>query len=125
MRYINNKGQTLVIFIILLPIILTIFTLIVDLGVLYIQKRNIENNVSNSISYYLKNIDNPKSEINMTNMINRNVKDIDEIRINNTSEYIEVNVIKEYKSLYNLLKGESNIKVTYKGYKESKKIIKG
>ena len=125
MQYINNKGQTLVIFIILLPIILTIFTLIVDLGVLYIQKRNIENNVSNSISYYLKNIDNPKSEINMTNMINRNVKDIDEIRINNTSEYIEVNVIKEYKSLYNLLKGESNIKVTYKGYKESKKIIKG
>lgn len=125
MQYINNKGQTLVIFIIILPIILTIFTLVIDLGILYISKRNVENNVSNAIEYYLKNINNEKAETNMTDMINRNVKDIDKIYINNNLEYIEVIVIKEHNSLYNLLKGESNIKVTYKGYKGNKKIIKG
>ena len=125
MQYINNKGQTLVIFIIILQIILTIFTLVIDLGILYISKRNVENNVSNAIEYYLKNIINEKAETNMTDMINRNVKDIDKIYINNNLEYIEVIVIKEHNSLYNLLKGESNIKVTYKGYKGNKKIIKG
>ena len=66
MQYINNKGQTLVIFIIILPIILTIFTLVIDLGILYISKRNVENNVSNAIEYYLKNINNEKAETNMT-----------------------------------------------------------
>ena len=125
MRYIDNKGQTLVVFIIMLPIILIIFTLVIDLGLLYINKRNIENNVSNAIGYYLKNMENPNAEVNMTDMINRNVKNIDKINVNNTLEYIEVNVIKENKSLYNLLKGKNNLEVIYKGYKESKKIIKG
>ena len=52
----NNKGQTLVIFVIILPILLIMLTLIVDLGFMYIEKRNIENNVSDSLEYYLVNI---------------------------------------------------------------------
>ena len=42
----NNKGQTLVTFIIILPILLIILALVVDLGFIYIEKRNIDNNVN-------------------------------------------------------------------------------
>ncbi len=125
MRYINNKGQTLVIFVIMLPIILTMFTLIIDLGILYIDKRNVDNNVSSAVEYYLNNILDDNIETKLTSMLNKNIKDIENIYVNNTSEYIEVKVIKKNKSLYKIITNDNNIEVTYKGYKDSKEVIKG
>ena len=121
----NNKGQTLVLFIILLPILLIIFTLVIDLGLLYIDKRNIENNVVGSIEYYFSTKSDEKYETKITDMLNKNIGDIDKIYINNTSEYLEIKVIKSSKRLYKLLTENSEITVTYRGYKETKKIIKG
>ena len=91
----------------------------------FVEFMDINETEAKDLLLNLKNISNEKAETNMTDMINRNVKNIDKVYINANLEYIEVTVIKEYKSLYNLFKDESNIKVTYKGYKESKKIIKG
>ena len=121
----NNKGQTLVLFVILLPIMLIIFTLVIDLGLLYIDKRNIENNVVGSIEYYFSSKSDEMFETKITDMLNKNIGDIDKIYINNTSEYLEVKVVKNSKRLYKLLTDNSEITVTYRGYKENKKIIKG
>ena len=121
----NNKGQTLVLFVIILPILLIIFTLVIDLGLLYIDKRNIENNVVSSIEYYFSHKSDDKFETKITDMLNKNIGDIDKIYIDNTSEYLEIKVIKNSKRLYKLLTDNSEITVTYRGYKENKKIIKG
>ena len=121
----NNKGQTLVLFVIILPIILIVFTLVIDLGLLHIDKRNIENNVVSSIEYYFSDKSDEKFETKITDMLNKNILDIDKIYINNTSEYLEIKVIKNSKRLYKLLTDNSQITVTYRGYKENKKIIKG
>ena len=53
---LNNKGQTLVAFIILIPVLIMIFTLVVDLGLLSIEKRKIDNEIKSTITYGLKNI---------------------------------------------------------------------
>lgn len=121
----NNKGQTLVLFVILLPLMLIIFTLVIDLGLLYIDKRNVENNVVGSIEYYFSNKSDDKFEIKITDMLNKNIGDIEKIYIDDTSEYLEVKVVKTSKRLYKLLTDNSEITVTYRGYKENKKIVKG
>ena len=121
----NNKGQTLVVFVIILPILLMVFTLIVDLGFLYIEKRNIDNNVYDSVEYYLDNITDENIENKINKLLNKNIKDIDDIVINETDEYIEIKVSKIRKSLFSIITKDNQINIIYKGIKESKKIIKG
>lgn len=121
----NNKGQTLVIFVILIPILLIMLTLIVDLGFLYIEKRNISNNVYDSVEYYLDNINDIDINEKVKVLLNKNISNIETIDISETDEYIEINVLKTRRSLYSIITNSTDINVTYKGIKESKKIIKG
>ena len=121
----NNKGQTLVIFVIILPIILIILTLIVDLGFMYIEKRNIENNVYDSVEYYLENIDEDDIDVKVNKLLNKNIKDIDELIIDDKEDYVEIKLSKERKSIYSIITNDIKISVNYKGYKENKRIIKG
>ena len=48
----NNKGQVLPIFVILFPIIILIVTYIVDIGLMYTEKRKIENTTYDARNYY-------------------------------------------------------------------------
>lgn len=116
----NNKGQVLVIFVILLPLFLMILAFVIDLGLLSIEKRKISNNVYDAVDFYLDNNDKEKTK----ELLESNLKDID-IEIVDNSEYIEIVVSKEYKSLYTIISNNQKINITYKGIKESKKIIKG
>ena len=120
----NNKGQALVIFVIILPILLMVFTLIIDFGFLYIEKRNISNNVYDSVEYYLENIDDEDVLNKTKELLNKNIKDM-KIDIKETDEYIKINVSKKRKSLYSIITHDTNINITYKGIKENKEIIKG
>lgn len=121
----NNKGQALVIFVVILPILLIIFTLIIDLGFLYLEKKNISNNVIDSLEYYLNNIEDKNIDIKIKKILNENIKGIENIAINNTNDYIEINVFKTRKSLYSIITNSTDINISYKGNKINKKIIKG
>lgn len=119
----NNKGQVLVSFIIILPIILILFTLVVDLGLLYVDKRNISNNVKDAVEYYLKNKEDLNVEENTKKLLNKNISDI-EININNNEEFVEITVIKKQNRL-SIVSNNDEITITYKGIKDTNKIIKG
>ena len=121
----NNKGQTLVIFVIILPILLIMLTLIIDLGFMYIEKRNIENNVYDSVEYYLENIAEEDINNKVNKLLDKNIKDIDKLIINDEEEFVEIKVSKIRKSIYSIIINNTEISVKYKGYKESKRIIKG
>lgn len=121
----NNKGQTLVIFVIILPILLVMLTLVIDLGFMYIEKRNIENNVYDSVKYYLNNINEEDINNKINKLLNKNIKDIDELIINDEESYVEIKLSKNRKSIYSIITNNTEISVNYKGYKESKRIIKG
>ena len=121
----NNKGQTLVIFVIVLPILLIMFTLIIDLGFLYIEKRNISNNVYDSVEYYLENIEAEEVKNDVEKLLNKNVKNIEDIKIKENEEYVEIYLTKTRKSLYSIITHDTKISVNYIGYKENKEIIKG
>ena len=121
----NNKGQTLVIFVIILPILLIMLTLIIDLGFLYIEKRNISNNVYDSVEYYLENIDDEEVKTDVEKLLNKNIKNIEDIKIIENEEYVEIHLTKTRKSLYSIITHDTKISINYIGYKESKEIIKG
>lgn len=121
----NNKGQTLVIFVIILPILLIMLTLVIDLGFMYIEKRNIENNVYDSVEYYLENIGDESIDTKVKKLLNKNIKDIDKLIINEESNYVEIKVSKIRKSIYSIITNDTEISVNYRGYKEDKRIIKG
>ena len=53
----NNKGQTLAIFVILLPIILFLIAVAIDMGNFLVQKNKYEDEVKNTIKYGLKHLD--------------------------------------------------------------------
>lgn len=115
----NNKGQVLIIFVILLPIFLMILTFIVDLGLLSIEKRKINNNTYDAVEYYLEN----NNKENTIKLLENNLKDI-KVDINDTDSYVEISILKKYKGIYNIIY-DNEIIVTYRGIKESKEIIKG
>ena len=117
----NNKGQSLVVFIIILPILLMIFTFIIDLGFMYIEKRNIDNNCYDAVEYYLENINNEDIDNKVNKLLNENIKNIDEILINNTDDYVEISVSKNRKSIYSIISNDTEIKIVYKGGNYGKK----
>ena len=47
----NKNGQVLVAFMLMLPLILLFLGLIIDIGLVFIEKRKIENNIKSVISY--------------------------------------------------------------------------
>ena len=108
----NSKGQVLVIFVILLPIFLMIFTFIIDLGMLSIEKRKCDNNTYDALEYYLDSNNKDKT----IKLIENNIED--------SENSVEISVSKEYKGIYNIIY-DNEIKITYIGNKETKKIIKG
>lgn len=119
----NNKGQTLVIFIILLPIFLFLLVLVVDYGLLSIEKRKVDNNTKDALEYYLSNIDDVDIKNKAINLLKENVDNV-EVNIIDDVDFVEIIVKDNYKSIYNVLTDTKFI-IKYKGNKQSKEIIKG
>ena len=51
----NNKGQALVEFIIIMPILILLFVSIFDMGLVMLNKYKLENELDTIISYYNNN----------------------------------------------------------------------
>lgn len=121
----NSKGQVLVVFIILLPLILLFVSLIIDVGVLYSEKRNVDNNVKSTIEYGLKHIEKDNTKKIMSDLLKENIDDIDSLYIDIQNSKITVTLVKKQRSIFNL-KQSSEIRSSYVGYiKEDKiKLIK-
>lgn len=121
----NNKGQTMVLFVLLLPIISIILCLVVDISLLTLEKNKVQNIVKETIKNELNNdnliLEDSKNRIN--NIINKNIENaLIDLEINDNS--IKVTVFKDYNGiLLNALNKDGyKIKVSYRGYKLDDKI---
>ncbi len=112
----NNKGQSLVMFIILLPIIIIVLGIVIDIGSMGLEKIKVQNTLKDAISYGLNN-DSNKNEIE--ELINKNIT-YDQIDIKKDDD-ISITIEYKSKSIFNLV--NNKIKYQIKGYKKNKKII--
>lgn len=117
MKKLNNKGQVLVCFVIMLPILLLAITLIVNLGIYGIEKRKISNTVKDTIKYGLNHIDDDNVKDTMRDLIIQNIDDINasDINITTANSYIKINVTKTEKALFSGFNNNLQIDVTYSG----------
>lgn len=121
----NNRGQTLVVFILLLPIFLMIAAIIVDSGILFNEKRKIDNTVKEALTYGINHITEEEVINNIKKLINKNISDVKklDVEINNEIIIIELKKIKE--SVFSFIFGKysHDIESSYRGYKDNNDII--
>lgn len=112
----NKKGQALVEFIIVLPIMIFVLLAIVDLGIVSYNKNKLENIISDVGAMYKNN----ETEEEINKFIKDNDKDIN-YTINNNDKYINIKLEKKYNSItpgIDKLFRISNIVVERKIYNE-------
>lgn len=114
----NKKGQTLVVFVLFLPVLVIVITMIINKSNMYYDKRNMENIAKEAINYGLSNIEDENIEDKIKIFISKNIDCEKEIKIEDGE--IRVTLIKENKTIKKIL-GYGNIKIKYKGKIEDNK----
>lgn len=95
----NNKGQTLVLFVILIPVLLLVFVCFYQIGSIGLDKRKIEDSIETALEYGVDHIDSELLYVSMREIItesNNGVRD-NNIDIDVLGEEITIVVKKKYK----------------------------
>lgn len=79
----NNKGQALIEFVLILPVLIFILFAVIDFGIIFYSKSNLENDSADIVNLF-KN-DTPIEEI-------RNIYSDNSISISNDGEYYKITV---------------------------------
>ena len=95
---LNNRGQSLVMFVIIIPIFLLIITLVYDVGNAIYEKTRIENVVYMTIDYGLDNVD-KVSKNDLTELIMENINNIKYISVDIDDKKIDIKVTKDVKGI--------------------------
>ncbi len=124
MNKLNNKGQSLVMFILIIPILLLIMILVIDLGNIIVTKTHLDNTNYLVIDYALDYLEEEDLESKVLGLINANNGGELETKIDISNDKILVTTRKEVKGLLtNSIKIKTIIS-NYEGYiKDDKKII--
>ena len=104
MMKMNNKGQVLVAFILMIPIIILMCVAITDVGLMNIENRRVNNTVRNSVKYGINNLDKTNIKDTMKSLIMDNLKNVDSISIDVDidNSYAKATVKVKYKGLINI-----------------------
>ncbi len=84
----NNKGQTLVIFIILLPVFLAFCAFVIDLGLATYENTKLKNTTKSILNSVIKN--DKVSVENITRLYQKNDINIENLKININEKNIEI-----------------------------------
>lgn len=122
---LNNKGQSLILFVLIIPVFLLLFVLVIDVGNMISIRRELDNINHITIDYGLSNIKDINND-KLIEIIKLNDDNVDIENIKIEEDKIEINITKEYDGYFlGLLRIKSfTIKSSYKGeIKDYQKII--
>ncbi|MDY4859059.1 MAG: TadE/TadG family type IV pilus assembly protein [Bacilli bacterium] len=116
MLKINNKGQSLVMFVLIIPIFLLILTLVYDVGNAIYEKDRLSNTNYLTIEYGLNNID-TVTENDLKNLIEQNTSNLKYIYVTIEGNQIEIKMEKDAKSIIGKMFNFNLVKIIshYKG----------
>ncbi len=110
MTKLNNKGQVLVCFVIMIPILFFIISLILNIGLYNLEKRKITNTLKDTLKYGLEHIDNDNISDKMKSLISANTSiPLSSIDIIVDNGYIKISVDKKYDGVMNFKNDEINV----------------
>jgi len=109
----NNKGQSLVIFVLILPIIVMFVALLINSGLAYYNKTKITGSVESNLKIILEQ--DIKDEMKIKNVLEKNLKNEDiDIKIVDNFVYVMVKTENDY-LFERLLSGTKEINYNYVG----------
>ena len=116
MLKINNKGQSLVMFVLIIQIFLLILTLVYDVGNAIYEKDRLSNTNYLTIEYGLNNID-TVTENDLKNLIEQNTSNLKYIYVTIEENQIEIKMEKDAKSIIGKMFNFNLVKIIshYKG----------
>ena len=116
MLKINNKGQSLVMFVLIIPIFLLILTHVYDVGNAIYEKDRLSNTNYLTIEYGLNNID-TVTENDLKNLIEQNTSNLKYIYVTIEENQIEIKMEKDAKSIIGKMFNFNLVKIIshYKG----------
>ena len=132
---LNNKGQSLILFVIVLPVVLFILVLVIDIGKVLVLRQELNNISEIVLDYGLDKLDmddNTSSDIDDSNynledelieVIKLNKSDIDKIDVRIDNDRIYVDLYKGKEGIFSSLVDISmfNVKSSYVGYLDNNK----
>lgn len=125
---LNNKGQSLILFVTVLPVLLLIAIFVIDMGRVIVKEQEL-NNISNIVlDYGLDNLDKVDISNELQELVKLNNSEIDEVNVfvedNKIKLKLKDNVDGIFSNLINI--SIFNVKSSYVGYfeNENKKIEK-
>ncbi len=119
----NNKGQSLVTFVIIFPILFLMFLLVYNIGSMVLLKSELDDINYIALDYGIDNINNDNCIDNVKKLIVKNKDNIDNVNINieDGKMYIILEDSIDTKASFGKV---FNVKSSYVGYiKDDKKII--
>ena len=117
----NKRGQTLIIFVMLIPIILTMASLVIDVGLLYYKKNEYTGIVEESIKEYFKDEDLTSALETLT----LNGVSLDDVLVSVTDEKISVTLDTKVDSIFGkvIRINDYEIKIARVGTKDKERVI--
>lgn len=118
---LNNKGQSLVLFVIVLPILMLILVLVIDIGKIIVLKQELSNISEIVLDYGLDKIDDLEIETELEELIKLNKNDIDMIHLYIEDEKIYIELEEKSDGIFSGFIDIPlfNIKTSYVGYIEN------
>lgn len=99
MMKLNNKGQSLVLFIVIIPIILLVFVLVYDIGTAIYEKNRLSNTSYMVIDYALDNIDSI-DENDLISLITKNTDNLSGISVLIDNGKVNIKLTKNIKGVF-------------------------
>ena len=99
MMKLNNKGQSLVLFIVIIPIILLVFVLVYDIGTAIHEKNRLSNTSYMVIDYALDNIDSI-DENDLISLITKNTDNLSGISVLIDNGKVNIKLTKNIKGVF-------------------------
>ena len=121
---INNNGQTLIIFVILIPFLIMIMAFVVDISYMYSESSKLQNATKTIINdnYDKRLNDDIKKDIK--ELYKKNDIKTTNLKVDGNENYLKIKNNYKIESIFGKIIGIKtyNIKVSLKGYKENNKI---
>lgn len=118
----DNKGQSLILFVIILPILAMFMVLLIDVCSYELNHNHIKNTINENLKVIVK--DEIKDEEKIENIIKSNIDNSDvSVIINEEENNIEINVTYKHKSFSRkIISNEPTVNYHYCGNYETKEI---
>ena len=117
----NNKGQSLVLFVLLLPLFLMIIAVVFEMGRMLLIKNEYKDAVADAINYGLKHLDDADVLSKTQRLLDVNIKGESKVQIENQT--VSVHISDEIEGVFSFFaKDLYQIDLTYRGYNDNGKI---